>query len=282
MQVRRAKEDQIEHVPEDFWLMGRWDSLVLDPTVWGFGDAPLHLFQVKQARLRCLLLCAADKLGPRFSPSSGVRPAAWPSDEALAPALSNRDAAAQLRLRLREVARAVPSPVPPPPLPADAGLFAHELPWLEAVARKRADERGDRPPGERDAADPSLCGCWPPLLVERGQWGGGARARTTSLVLGPLRTWWTFRGTTRRTRWLSAPTPLLPLSLSGLASARRTSVGCIALLLCASYTGLCSSMVCGTSCMTVCPPLRPCAPTQPACKRRWLRRSLMQSLPALP
>ena len=155
--VQQAKENKTEHTPEDLWLMGGWDTLLLDPTVWGFGDTPLHLFEVKTARLRCLLLKAAAQLAPRFSPDAGLRPVAWPADDppasataAQAPPRSNRDVASRLRERLRHGA---PEIAPAAPVAdAETGLVAHERPWLEAFELKRADEQGDRPPGERDSA----------------------------------------------------------------------------------------------------------------------------------
>ena len=158
LEVQQAKENKQEHTPEDKWLAGPWDSLVLDPTVWGYGSTPLHDFTVKAARLRCLLLQATATLGPRFSHAWGMRPAAWPDDAPAAAALPNRDVAALLRQRLRAGVPAVavgapllPQPPGPGPMP-HTGLATLEQAWTEAAALKRAEEAGDRPPGERDSA----------------------------------------------------------------------------------------------------------------------------------
>lgn len=176
--VLQAKRDDQEFSPHDWWCMGPWDSLLLDPSVWGHGDTPLHLYEVKTGRLRCLQLKASAKLGGLFCIGVGVKPLVWdpcPPSSQHAQA-SNRAVASALRAVIRsEASMVLPrqhdvrqrlqlqleqqhQPLEEPAQAANGltGLAALEQAWVAVAASKRHIEEGGRPPGEQDsAASPS-------------------------------------------------------------------------------------------------------------------------------
>ena len=58
-------------------LLGEWDKLVLDPTVWGTdNETPLHLLTVRAARVRLCQIRAVEEL-PSYSLGSGILPSTW-------------------------------------------------------------------------------------------------------------------------------------------------------------------------------------------------------------
>lgn len=58
-------------------LLGEWDKLVLDPTVWGIDkETPLHLLTVRAARVRLCQIRAVKDL-PSYSIGSGILPMTW-------------------------------------------------------------------------------------------------------------------------------------------------------------------------------------------------------------
>jgi hypothetical protein len=58
------------------YLLGPWDSVWVDPNVWGFGSKPLTDFVVSEASLRLLLLLHCRRDGS-FQPGHGVPPRTW-------------------------------------------------------------------------------------------------------------------------------------------------------------------------------------------------------------
>ena len=59
------------------WLLGEWNKLVLDPTVWGIDKkTPLHLLTVKAARVRLCEKRAVREL-PSYRLGFGVIPPTW-------------------------------------------------------------------------------------------------------------------------------------------------------------------------------------------------------------
>jgi hypothetical protein len=155
--------------PADLWCLGPWESLPLDPCVWGLGQAPLVAFSAAEARRRLALRLAASKL-PGYVPGEGFWPALWPRPAAEAgPAGVGVGGLPELEARWEasfQTRRAPPPPDPeddpepgPGPAPyvpeaeraeaarAEAGLAA---PWLARPVTQPTPPRAS--PAERRAA----------------------------------------------------------------------------------------------------------------------------------
>jgi len=62
--------------PQEYRLLGAWDSVHLYPAAWGHGASPLHEYSVKTARQRCVQLRAMDA-DPEYVVGHGLRPRVW-------------------------------------------------------------------------------------------------------------------------------------------------------------------------------------------------------------
>ncbi len=62
---------------QTLYVVGPWRSVVLDPSLWGHGTAPITHLTVKAATLRLARLAAVAALGGRYSPGEAVAPALW-------------------------------------------------------------------------------------------------------------------------------------------------------------------------------------------------------------
>ncbi len=72
-------------VPSAYYLVGPWDGVLVDPTVWGFGKMALLEYTVKAATQR--LVQAKCRSHKGWVPGWGVRPRLWrDEDGALSPA----------------------------------------------------------------------------------------------------------------------------------------------------------------------------------------------------
>jgi exonuclease III len=131
--------------PCDFWLLGPWASVWLDPTVhgWRVGQraVPLHEFSVREARLRLTHQAYAaehpyqPQMGAAYEPGSGAWPRVWGRRPAARAAAQGR------------------------PDWDDTGVTQLEAGWAAAFAARQAaeaqqeaEDAGARPAGERDAA----------------------------------------------------------------------------------------------------------------------------------
>ncbi len=59
------------------FLVGPWESVLLDPSVWGHGDVPLTSFTVKAVAQRRIQVRAQQEAGGWFAIGDGCRPALW-------------------------------------------------------------------------------------------------------------------------------------------------------------------------------------------------------------
>ncbi|MCA3357848.1 MAG: hypothetical protein ING02_07600, partial [Roseomonas sp.] len=137
LQRQRWPPEQRPPWPHDHWLLGPWDEVWLDPTVWGWHAGrrlvTLAAYTVRDARLRLTQRAWAAKEpqarphgGVPYQPGSGVWPRLW-----------GRRPAADAG-----------------PLDYDStGLQRMEEAWLAEFQARRAAELNARPQGERDAAD---------------------------------------------------------------------------------------------------------------------------------
>lgn len=113
-------------LPVDPWLVGTWDELPVDPTVWGLGTHSLLDLSVRRAR--AVLRDRAATAGPAsvdgFQPEGAAYPAAWPR-------------------------------VPPDPGPADtppSGLLAVETRWKASAQAAGHDELQNGDDDQTDSA----------------------------------------------------------------------------------------------------------------------------------
>lgn len=107
---------------EALFLVGPWEDLAVDPSVWGHGNTCLLSYTVKAATCRRILLRAVAAAPRYFSLGAGYRPALWP----------------------------LPGGEPGPSAAA-TGLQAAELRW-ESSHRRRLEEEA-RPATRRRAAE---------------------------------------------------------------------------------------------------------------------------------
>jgi hypothetical protein len=102
------KEQQQQHQQqalqrtEAYYLVGPWDQVVIDPSVWGFGDMGVLRYTVKAATQR-LLHRKCSSL-PGWVPALGMRPRLWRDQEgALAPAAALREQEARHKRKFAEL-----------------------------------------------------------------------------------------------------------------------------------------------------------------------------------
>ena len=82
---QEGDEQQGREVPSAYYLVGPWDRVLVDPTVWGFGKMALLGYTVKAATQR--LVQAKCRSHKGWVPGWGVRPRLWrDEDGALNPA----------------------------------------------------------------------------------------------------------------------------------------------------------------------------------------------------
>mgnify|MGYP001809911800 CR=1 FL=1 len=162
VEVEAAKEQGEEHTPLEYWLLGPWHAVDLDPSVWGFGGLPLHQFQVKAVRQRLVQLARAA-IDDSYVPGHGVSPRIWvPATEPRAGVRFQLEQAwlQEYSRRQTDAPQAGPSAAPRTTAAFQRALDESAPPWLNLGAARQA-----RPaPGARGRS-------------ARGAGGGGGSAR---------------------------------------------------------------------------------------------------------
>ena len=147
---------------EDLYLVGPWESVGADPSLWGHAGTPLTHLTVKEATLRLKRLDAVARLRGAYSPAEAVAPALWgapPPPSAPAHGAVEALAARQQTVFAAKLARAPPAGagrrVPDAELAA-----AYRQPWMDpspprASPAERAAARAGHAAGGRAGAPPA-------------------------------------------------------------------------------------------------------------------------------
>lgn len=64
---------------ENFFLLGSWNTVALDPSIWGHGNRPLLHYTVRHTAKRLIKLLR-QRQDSTYLPGQGVRPKLWPQD----------------------------------------------------------------------------------------------------------------------------------------------------------------------------------------------------------
>ena len=100
---RKEQRQQAQQQDSAYYLVGAWEDVQVDPSVWGFGEAGGVLrYTVKAATQRLLQLQCSSL--PGWVPGYGVRPRLWRDREgALAPATAVQDLEARHKRKFAEL-----------------------------------------------------------------------------------------------------------------------------------------------------------------------------------
>mgnify|MGYP000405527981 CR=1 FL=1 len=144
--------------PDCLWLLGPWDCVPLDPTVWGHGERSLPAYTAKAGRERITLLEAAkDSSIGEIGIAEGVRPKLWPvSTEGGASGLQQLEASWQ---QAYEARRAQRSSQQAGPSAADREQATNDYlsvssRWVD-LQRPRSQRPPPTPRGSQGGAGPS-------------------------------------------------------------------------------------------------------------------------------
>jgi len=168
--------------PVDYWLLGPWDAVWLDPEVWGWREGarlvPLAAFTVRSARLRLTRRAwaaseaARRDAGVPYVAGRGVWPATWGRRPAIGPAprfdsgaLQRAEERQRAAFAARRQAEEEAARVAEGGRPLGERAAEDLAPWARDVARRPLARR---PPADRRAGNA------PPVqLVAAGELGGG-------------------------------------------------------------------------------------------------------------